>query len=122
MAASSCPQIGPAQTHSPRRSDPSRLAGLTVQDIRYSNAKLENDPRVLDNSAKQAAVYDADELTERLALIDVGGQLYQVGFTLLRYGADWKVSSQSAALGGTSPQGVAVPTTREEYDRVTAGD
>jgi hypothetical protein len=102
--------------------DPSRLAGLKVVDIRYSNAKLEHDPRNLDNAAKLAAIYGADELTERLALVDLDGRLYEVGFTLLRYGDDWKVSSQSAALGNTPVLGTAVPTTLEEYDSATSGE
>ena len=102
--------------------DPSRLAGLSVQDVRYSDAKHENDPRVLENAARQAAIYGADDLTERLALVDLDGQLYEVGFTLLRYGDDWKVSSQAAVLGGTPVLGTAVPTTREEYDQKTSGD
>ena len=101
--------------------DPSRLAGLTVLDIRYSNPAFEHAPQNLANAARQAAIYGADELTERLALVDLDGKLYEVGFTLMRYGDDWKVSSQSAPLGNTPALGTAVPTTREEYDRQTSG-
>lgn len=102
--------------------DPSRLAGLTVVDIRYSNTKFEHDPRNVENAAKLAAIYGADELTERLALVDLDGKLYEVGFTLLRYVDDWKISSQSAALGNTPALGTAVPTTLDEYDRATSGE
>jgi hypothetical protein len=102
--------------------DPSRLGGLTVQDIRYSNPHFEHEPKNLENAAKQAAMYGADELTERLALVDLDGKLYEVGFTLLRYGDDWKISSQSAPLGNTPVLGTAVPTTREEYDSATSGE
>jgi hypothetical protein len=102
--------------------DPAGLAGLTVVDIRYSNAKFEHDPRNLENAAKLAAIYGADELTERLALVELDSKMYEVGFTLLRYGDDWKISSQFAALAGTPALGTAVPTTLEDYDSATSGE
>jgi len=55
------------------------------------------------------AVQGADELTERVALVMLEGQGYLVGFTLLRYGDGWKVSSQSPPLAGTPSTGVATP-------------
>jgi len=102
--------------------DPARLAGLTVTDIRFPNARFEHDPKYLSGAAAQAAVYGADELTERLALVSLDGHLYQVGFTLLRYGAGWKVYQQSSSLAGMGGLGTAVPTTVEDFDRLTAGD
>lgn len=101
--------------------DPSRLAGLTVTDIRFSNAKFENDERYLANAAAMAAIYGADEQTERLVLFSFEGKYYDVGFTLLRYGSGWKVASQVAYLAGTNALGTAAPTTVEEFDRVTSG-
>ena len=100
--------------------DPSRLAGLTLVDSRYPSAKWEHEPRNVENEARQAAIYGADESTERLALVYLDGKLYEVGFTLLRYGGDWGVSSQFAPLADTPSLGTAVPTTLEEYDRITS--
>ena len=102
--------------------DPSRLAGLTVVDGRYPNAKFEHDARNVANGAAVATIYGADELTERLALISLDGKLYEVGFTLLRYGDDWRISSQTSALGNTAAVGTAAPTTQDDYDRETSGE
>ena len=102
--------------------DPARLAGLTVADIRFSNARFEHDTRYLANAAAMASIYGADELTERLVLLSFDGKYYDIGFTLLRYGGDWKVSSQVANLAGTSALGTAQPTTIEGFDLMTSGD
>ena len=102
--------------------DPSRLAGLAVQDVRPANAALQANERYLDIADTQAGIHGADELTERLALISLDGQLYDVGFTLLRYGETWKVLSQSSAMGETTALGTARPTTADEYERQTSGD
>jgi hypothetical protein len=101
--------------------NPARLADLKVLDIRFSNAKLEKDPKTLANSAAIAKVYGADETTERLALFSLGGKDYFVGFTLLRYGTNWKVGDQVANLAGTSTSGTAEPTTVGDFDRLTSG-
>jgi hypothetical protein len=99
--------------------DPSRLAGLAVADIRFPLPRLEHDPTHLANTAKQAATYGADEITERLALVSFEGKSYGIGFTLLRYGDVWKVSSQVSNLAGTSPLGSALPMSPDEYYRQT---
>ncbi len=101
--------------------DPSRLAGLSVTDIRFPIAKYEQDERYLANAAATAASYGADEQTERLALFSLDGKFYDVGFTLLRYGTGWKVSSQVSNLAGTSALGIAQQTTVDEFDSVTSG-
>ena len=102
--------------------DPSRLADLEVVDVRFPNAEFEADERYLDNAAAQAARYGADELTERLALVSFEDGLYAVGFTLLRYGDDWKVISQVSPLAGTSAMGTATPTTVEDFEAGTSGE
>jgi hypothetical protein len=102
--------------------DPSRLAGLTVEDIRFSVAGLQDDARFLDTMAKMAAVYGADDLTERLVLFSLDDQLYDLGFTVARYGDGWKVFDQAAPLGGTNPMGTARPTTVEEYQQRTSAE
>jgi hypothetical protein len=101
--------------------DPSRLAGLTVEDIRFPNAKLEHESRYLASAAANASIYGADEQTQRLVLFSFDGKTYDIGFTLLRYGSGWKVSYQDSVLAGTNSLGTAQPTTVEEFDRVTSG-
>lgn len=104
-----------------RRVDPARLAGLELEEVRFPDASLEHDDRWLENAALQARILGADEMTERLALASFEGGLFAVGFTLVRYGDGWKVSSQGSVLGRTDPLGTARPTTTEEYDRQTSG-
>jgi hypothetical protein len=101
--------------------DPSRLAGLAVVDIRLPEPEVMASERYLDNVAQLAAAYGADEMTERLALVDLDGTTYGLGFTLLRYGDQWLVSSQSSAIGGTSALGTAEPMTRAAFDERTGG-
>jgi hypothetical protein len=67
-----------------------------------------------------AKVYGADELTERLALVQVNGNHYAVGFQLVRYGGDWKVLGQVSNLAGTSSSGAAELTTPEDFAALVA--
>ena len=63
-----------------------------------------------------AATYGADEGTDRLALISFEGGHYAIGFSLLRFGGEWKVNTQSSAIAGTSNWGVPARTTPEEFE------
>jgi hypothetical protein len=100
--------------------DPRRLAGLTVLDVRLPEPEAANDERFLDIMAGIAATYGADEMTERLALVELDGTTWGVGFTLIRYGDAWRVSSQQSVLGNTTAFGTAEPMTRAEYDDRTS--
>jgi len=102
--------------------DPARLAGIEVMDARFPNPDLEVSERYLENAGALAATYSADELTERLVLFYFEGRTYALGFTLLRYGDTWLVSSQSSPIGGTSTFGTATPMTVEEYGSLTSGE
>jgi len=102
--------------------DPARLAGIEVLDARFPNPDLEASERYLENAAALAATYSADELTERLVLFYFEGRTYVLGFTLLRYGDTWLVSSQSSPIGGTSTFGTATPMTVEEYGSLVSGE
>ena len=102
--------------------DPSRLSSLKVVDIRPANASIMSSDRYIEIVARQAALQGADELTERVVLIEFEGDLYGLGFTLARYGDSWKVYSQHSALAGFQSSGAAVPTTVERFERFTAGE
>jgi hypothetical protein len=99
--------------------DPARLAGLSVVDVRLPDPEHTTSERYLATVAEAAAVYGADEMVERLGLVELDGTTYGVGFTLLRYGDTWGVSSQSSVMSGTSPLGVAEPMTQQEFDART---
>jgi len=101
--------------------DPSRLAGLTVVSVKFPVARFATDARTLSNFAAQAKVYGADEWTERLALFQLNGKYYAVGFTLVRYGSDWKVLNQISNLAGMPATGAAQQTTPGDFSAQTGG-
>jgi hypothetical protein len=102
--------------------DPERLAQLQVTKIGIPNPELAHTERNLDNWDKQAQIYGADELTERVVLFLFEGKYYYVGFTLLRYGDNWKISGATSALGGTSASGAPQKTTEEEFQELVDGN
>ncbi|WP_137150211.1 hypothetical protein [Devosia sp. FKR38] len=85
--------------------DLSRLEALVVRQIGEVELPADKQPRYRANAAAQAVTYGAYEQVERGAVLDFEGASYLVGFTLLRYGDTWGVSSQSSALLGTSSLG-----------------
>jgi hypothetical protein len=100
--------------------DPARLSSLVVVDIRLPEPDLFRSAGNLTGMARRASVYSADELTERVALITFEGDLYAVGFTLLRYRDSWFVSFQSSPLSGLPSHGVARRMTIDEFERLTS--
>jgi hypothetical protein len=86
--------------------DTSRLAGVVVTDVRFPNPAFEHDPANLQLNARIATIYGADEITERVATFDFEGAVWQVGFTLIRYGDTWKVMNQTAPLSNLPTTGV----------------
>jgi hypothetical protein len=98
--------------------DPKRLAQLELKKIDLPNKNLMNSTRYLENAAKFASIYGADESTDRVALFSFEGNYYYLGFSLLRYGDNWKISSQTSPLAGTSALGTPQKTTVEEFERM----
>ena len=101
---------------------PSHLAGIELVKIGAPSPDLLSSTRFQANVAKQAAIYGADELTERVALLSFEGNDYLLGFTLVRYGDNWKVMNQTSNLAGTSALGTVAPTTPEEFAGLTASN
>lgn len=89
--------------------DLAHLDGLTVGDIVAPDAELMAGDRYKENAAKQAAIWGADELTERVATVSLDGTDRLVGFTLFRYGDEWRVAFQASALAGTPSTGAPMP-------------
>jgi len=102
--------------------DPARLAGLSVLKIRFPNATFQNDSHFLANSKTMAAIYGADDSTQRLALISLSGTDYEAGFTLFQYAGGWKVLLQTASLSDLPSLGTAQPITAEDFDTQTSGN
>ena len=99
--------------------DPGRLAAIRVVDVRLSMPSLQKSATNLSNWAAQSAVYGADEMSEWVALISFESKQYVVGFTMIRYGASWKVEQQVANLAGTNSLGSAEPITTDGFDQIT---
>jgi hypothetical protein len=102
--------------------NPARLAQLEVVKIGTPEKELMASAKHQENAAKLAHIYGADESTERVALFSLEGNYYYLGFSLLRYGDNWKISSQVSQLAGTNVLGSPETTTVEEFERLIGGD
>ena len=96
--------------------DPTKLSNIVVKKISLPNKTLMSDPKYIENAAKSASLYGADESTERVALFSFEQSYYYIGFTLLRYGENWKISSQSSPLANTNVLGTPIKITVEGFD------
>jgi hypothetical protein len=95
--------------------DPSRLSGLEVLAIADPANQLANAERASEAAAAQARTLGADDVVERVALIGLDGESYLLGFSLGRFGDEWKVLAQNSALAGTPAIGTASPISVEEF-------
>lgn len=98
--------------------DESRLAGLVVVDIGRPTDERYDSTFNRELLARSASMYGADEQTDRVALILYEGDTYGVGFTLLRYGDDWKVKDQRSPFSGLNLYGAAEPMTSLEFSEL----
>ncbi|HEX8887533.1 MAG TPA: hypothetical protein VF779_00040 [Pyrinomonadaceae bacterium] len=96
--------------------DPGKLSKLEIKKISLSNKTVMNDAKYMENAAKYARIFGADESTERLVLFSLEDNYYYIGFTLLRFGGNWKISSQNSPLGNTDPLGTPKKTTAEDFE------
>jgi hypothetical protein len=94
--------------------DPARLAGLEV--VQVGSPLKTGDPFYKEIAETKAAVYGADDFTERIALLSFEGSHYLAGFSLLRYGETWGVLDQSSPLAELGPLGIPVETTVESFE------
>jgi hypothetical protein len=99
--------------------DLSKLVDIKLEKVARPSPQMMDKDLYKKISVRLAKMYGANEATERVALISFGGAHYMLGFTLLRYGVTWKVSSQTSALGGTDFVGVPKPITANEFDTLT---
>jgi hypothetical protein len=95
--------------------NPERLAQLQVVAMGLPAPEMANTERNLNNWHSLAQVYGADEFTERVVLLLFEGDYYYIGFMLLRYGENWKISSAASSLGNTNFNGTPLATTEEGF-------
>jgi hypothetical protein len=98
--------------------DPQRLSGLELKEIGLPDKTLMSSAEYMENAAEIAKIYGADESTERVALFLFEQNYFFVGFTILRYGENWKISSQTSPLADISSLGMPQPTTVEEFEQM----
>ncbi|MDR3487711.1 MAG: hypothetical protein P4M05_22775 [Bradyrhizobium sp.] len=96
-----------------------RLAGLSLVKVGIPDPAALNNERNQANATKLAKTYGADASTQRLALLSFEGLQFVVGFTLLRYGDDWTVMSQTSSVAaGTDSLGVPRRVTLEAFEEM----
>lgn len=96
--------------------DPSRLATIEIEQIALPNEAIMSEARYQETAAANARAFGADDFTERVILFSFEEGHYYMGFTLLRYGENWKISDPVSALANTSVLGVPEITTVEEFE------
>jgi hypothetical protein len=89
--------------------DLTRLDGLEVDSVVEPDPELMAGERYREVMAKQAAVYGADEMTERVATVSLEGRDWLVGFTLMRFGDAWHIASQNSVIAGLPATGAPTP-------------
>jgi PBP1b-binding outer membrane lipoprotein LpoB len=100
--------------------DPQKLSKLELKKISLPNKTVMNDAKYLENAAKTAKLFGADESTERVVLFSLEQNYYYLGFTLLRYGGNWKISSQNSPLASTDALGTPKKTTAEDFENMVS--
>ena len=77
-----------------------RLSSLKLVKVAIPRPDLLNKENYQLNAIRMAKVNGADTATERLVLLSFEDLTFVVGFTLLKYGDDWKVESASSPIAG----------------------
>ena len=98
--------------------DAGKLAGLALKGVAVPNQTVMDSDRYRATAKKIAAVYGADDSTERVALIALGDRYYVIGFSLLRYGDQWRISAQNSPIAGTNILGVPTPISPDDFSKM----
>jgi hypothetical protein len=93
--------------------NPARLARVKVVRIDPPRQAQFNGPKAQAHFKELATLEGADEVTERIALYELSGQLFWSGFRLCRYDASWKLYAFKSTFGG--PFDVVEKTTAPKY-------
>ena len=97
--------------------DPARLRGLKMLDSKTVREPARYHERQVESTAK---VFGAEDVTERVTLIELDGKTYAFGATLLRYRGEWKIFQGSSPLAAFNSMRGAVPMTRAQFDELTS--
>lgn len=94
--------------------NPARLATVKVVRIDPPRQSELNSPEAQALFERVATHQGADEMTARIALYELSGQLFWSGFELCRYDKRWKICSLESSFGG--PFDVVEKTTAAQYE------
>jgi hypothetical protein len=86
--------------------DPSGLKPLQIAKIELPAPDVYNSATNVANFKRMAGFYGADEMAERVVTYSLGGQTFQGGFGLLRYGSDWKIFRLYSNLAAQPASGI----------------
>jgi len=92
--------------------DPKPLETLELIRIDVNNEDLQTDKKYQKSNAVK--ICGADSIAERIALIEVDGDLFYKGFTLVEYDGKWYIRGFSAVLFGEDSLGLATPIDSED--------
>jgi hypothetical protein len=96
--------------------DPARLKPLKVARVDQPSKSAMSKPQAIALHKKHAALFGADDVTERIALFQLDGQHFWAGFQLIKYGKSWKIHELRSNFAGPLPGGgPAARTTPAEY-------
>jgi len=101
--------------------DPKRLSGISAMKVEALSKKMATSQYItsMNNTAR---VYGADESTERVVLFSFEGNTYIVGFTLYRYGDNWKISRAASPMSGLNSYGTAAKISEADFDKLVSGN
>jgi hypothetical protein len=63
----------------------------------------------------QMEIYHCDDITDRIVFYELNGQTYTSGFTLMKYGDAWKITSLNSVIAGQSSYGTADKMSEADY-------
>lgn len=102
-----------------RAVDPARLKPLQIVRIDQPLPSVTKTAKAIESAKARAARDGADDSTERIALLRLGGKNYLAGFGLLRYGNSWRIQRLSSYYAGSAPRDPPVQTTTlEKYQEL----
>ena len=96
--------------------DPARLAQIQLKEIRTPKMNTDSTATIAATEAKTAHLYGADESTDRVALFSFESNYYDIAFTILRFGDNWKISTASSQMVGTPNLYAPGKTTVAEFE------
>jgi hypothetical protein len=93
-----------------------RLASLALVKVGIPKPQFLSNEKYQAHLAAITEINGADAATERMALISFEGLDFVIGFTLLRYGENWAVLSQSSMAAAFHQMGVPGRMTPEAFE------